>query len=277
MPPLLLALVLAVASVLSGGATGSATGGLVSSLARGVVSAGDGAGDGAGQAGRAAAPLAGRIVVIDPGHQLGNSRHLARIDRLVWIGNGRKPCNTTGTATASGYPEATFAWRVAQRMKGRLERLGARVILTRPANSTALWGPCVDARGRRGDAVHADAKISIHGDGTYVPGAHGFHVIYAPDRGLTADTYRASKKLALGTRTAMGRAGFARANYIAGGDGLDLRSDLGTLNLSNMATVMVECGNMRNAGDAARMTSAHGQAAYARALVQGVRGFLAAR
>ncbi|WP_017932983.1 N-acetylmuramoyl-L-alanine amidase family protein [Nocardioides sp. Iso805N] len=269
MPSLLLALVLAVASVLSGGATGSVVGGLASGLASGVVSAGDG--------GRAAAPLAGRIVVIDPGHQLGNSRHLARIDRLVWIGNGRKPCNTTGTATAAGYPEATFAWRVAHRMKGRLERLGARVILTRPTNSTALWGPCVDARGRRGDVVHADVKISIHGDGSYAPGAHGFHVIYAPDSGLTADTYRASKRLALGTRAAMGRAGFARANYIAGGDGLDVRSDLGTLNLSDMATVMVECGNMRDAGDAARMTSARGQAAYAHALVQGIRGFLAAR
>ncbi|WGL53074.1 N-acetylmuramoyl-L-alanine amidase [Nocardioides sp. BP30] len=226
---------------------------------------------------RAAAPLAGRIVVIDPGHQLGNSRHLAQIDRLVWIGNGRKPCNTTGTATHAGYPEATFAWRVAQRMKRRLEGLGARVILTRPANSTALWGPCVDVRGRRGNAVHADAKISIHGDGSYAAGAHGFHVIYAPDNGLTADTYRASRALALDTRAALGRAGFARANYVAGGDGLDVRSDLGTLNLSDMATVMVECGNMRNAADAARMTSAHGQRRYARALVRGVRSYLAAR
>jgi N-acetylmuramoyl-L-alanine amidase len=44
-----------------------------------------------------------------------------------------------------------------------------------------------------------------------------------------------------------------------------------------MATVMVECGNMRDPGDVARMTSARGQAAYVKALVAGIRADLAAR
>jgi N-acetylmuramoyl-L-alanine amidase len=227
--------------------------------------------------GRVAEPLAGRTVVLDPGHQLGNSRHLDRIERPVWIGNGTKACNTTGTATNAGFPEATFAWRVAQLARASLRRLGARVIMTRTSNSLAAWGPCVDVRGRRGNHAHADLKLSIHGDGSYAPGAHGFHVIYAPDHGLTADTYRGSRAYALVTRAAMQRAGFRRANYIAGGDGLDVRSDLGTLNLSNMPTVMVECGNMRNAGDAARMTSRRGEARLARALVKAIRAFLATR
>ena len=64
------------------------------------------------------------------------------------------------------------------------------------------------------------------------------------------------------------------ANYIAGGDGLDFRSDLGTLNLSNIPTVMVELGNMRNAEDARRMTSRAGRATYARGLAHAVRRFL---
>ena len=219
-------------------------------------------------------PLAGRTVVIDPGHQLGNARHASRINRTVWIGNGRRQCNTTGTATNGGFPEATFAWRVARRMEHRLETLGARVIMTRDSNSEGAWGPCVDDRGRRGNGAHADLKISIHGDGSYARGAHGFHVIYAPDHGLTADTYRPSHTLALDTRAAMQQAGFSRANYIAGGDGLDVRSDLGTLNLSQMATVMVECGNMRDRGDAARMRSSRGEARYAGALVRAARNYL---
>lgn len=227
---------------------------------------------------RAVSPLAGRVIVLDPGHQLGNSRHLAQISRLVPIGNGtRKPCNTTGTATNGGYPEATFAWNLALLLHTRLERLGARVILTRHANSMARWGPCVDVRGRAGNSVHADLKLSIHGDGTYAAGAHGFHVIYAPDRGPTARTYRASRAYALATRAALQRAGFAPANYIAGGEGLDERSDLGTLDLSRMATVMVECGNMRNPSDAARMASRPGQQAYAAALARGIRAYLATR
>ena len=64
------------------------------------------------------------------------------------------------------------------------------------------------------------------------------------------------------------------ANYIAGGDGLDFRSDLGTLNLSDIPTVMVELGNMRNASDAKRMTSRTGRATYARGLADAVRTYL---
>ena len=67
---------------------------------------------------------------------------------------------------------------------------------------------------------------------------------------------------------------FSVANYIAGGDGLDVRSDLATLNLSDVPTVMVELGNMRDGGDAAVMTSATGQARYARALALAVRTYL---
>ena len=50
-----------------------------------------------------ALPLAGMVVAIDPGHQLGGSRHLRQINRKVWVGFW-KPCNTTGTATNGGYP-----------------------------------------------------------------------------------------------------------------------------------------------------------------------------
>ena len=64
------------------------------------------------------------------------------------------------------------------------------------------------------------------------------------------------------------------SNYTAGGDGLDYRSDLGTLNLSDVPVAMVELGNMRNARDAHRMTTPQGRATYARALANAVRAFL---
>ena len=66
---------------------------------------------------------------------------------------------------------------------------------------------------------------------------------------------RASLRLAGDVRAGLVAAGFPVANYIAGGDGLDVRSDLGTLNLSDVPTVMVELGNMRNAADARVMAS----------------------
>lgn len=224
---------------------------------------------------RAATPLAGKVVVIDPGHQLGNHNFPRQINRLVPAGGFRKACNTTGTATNGGYPEATFAFRVARLLQGRLEALGATVRLTRTTNRQDRWGPCVSDRGRAGNRTGVDAKISIHGDGSYTAGARGFHVIAPTDRRpWTHDIYRTSKQLAVDARAALRSRGLRVANYIAGGDGLDFRSDLATLNLSDVPTVMVECGNMRNPADARRMTSPRGQATYAAALVAGVRRFL---
>jgi N-acetylmuramoyl-L-alanine amidase len=224
-------------------------------------------------------PLQGRVIVVDPGHQLGNHNFPAKINQPVPAGGFTKPCNTTGTATRGGWPEATFVWRVSLRLKAELERLGARVVLTRKVNSQERWGPCVDRRGRAGNRLRhggeADLKISIHGDGSYAAGARGFHVIAPTDRApWTHDIYRPSKRLALLARASLLKKDVPAANYIAGGDGLDFRRDLATLNLSDVPTVMVELGNMKNAADARRMTTPRGRAAYAAALARAVRLFL---
>jgi N-acetylmuramoyl-L-alanine amidase len=220
-------------------------------------------------------PLAGKVIVLDAGHQLGNHNFPEEINRLVPAGGFSKPCNTTGTATDGGYAEATFAWGVTMKLKAKLEKSGATVVLTRTSNREDRWGPCVDVRGRAGNKVDADLKLSVHGDGSLAAGAHGFHVIYPPDRApYTDDVFKASKRLALVTKDALVNKEFSVANYIAGGDGLDERADLGTLNLSDVPVVMLEAGNMRDSGDAAVMTSAKGQARYARALAVAVRAFL---
>ena len=224
-------------------------------------------------------PLAGRVVVLDPGHQLGNHRYPRQIGRLVPAGGFRKPCNTTGTSTNGGYPEASLTWDVALRVRERLESLGAVVRLTRHGNRQDRWGPCVDVRGLAGNVVDgggsADLKISIHADGAYARGAHGFHVIMPPDRRpWTHDIWRSSRHLALVTCAALVERGLTRATYVAGGDGLDVRRDLGTLNLSDVPAVMVELGNMRDSRDAHRMTTTTGRATYARALASGVRHYL---
>ena len=219
-------------------------------------------------------PLEGRTIVIDPGHQLGNHNFPAKINRPVPAGGFTKPCNTTGTATDGGYPEATFAWQVSRLVARRLRDLGATVRLTRHSNRQDRWGPCVDARGRAGNAIGADLKLSIHADGSYAAGARGFHVIAPPDRAPWTDDIAApSARLATAVKGGLLSRGFVVANYVAGGDGLDVRADLGTLNLSDVPTVMVELGNMRGS-DARVMTSPRGRARYASGLVAGVRGFL---
>jgi N-acetylmuramoyl-L-alanine amidase len=193
----------------------------------------------------------------------------------VDAGGFRKPCNTVGTATNGGFPESTFAFGVATRVRDRLRALGARVVMTRTRNSRDLWGPCVDYRGKLGNAGFAgwgrDAtlKLSLHGDGA-AAGERGFHLIVATKRADRA----ASTRYATVTRSALQAAGFPRSTYVGHGTALDFRGDLGTLNWSHVPTVMAELGNMRNRRDAAAMTSPDGRGRYARALVRGIRGFL---
>jgi N-acetylmuramoyl-L-alanine amidase len=202
----------------------------------------------------------------------------------VPAGGFRKPCNTTGTATDAGYPEASFAWDVAVRLRERLRALGAVVRMTRHSNRQDRWGPCVDERGRAGnrlaDGSAADLKLSIHADGAVLRSpagrAHGFHVIAPADRRpWTHDIYRSSRRLALATRAALLDRGLVRATYVAGGDGLDVRRDLATLNLSDVPTVMVELGNMRDRGDARLMTRPHWRQRCAGGLATAIRRFLA--
>jgi N-acetylmuramoyl-L-alanine amidase len=223
-------------------------------------------------------PLAGRVVVLDPGHQLGNARFPAEINREVDAGGFDKACNTTGTSTDDGYPEATFTWEVAVELRKRLRRLGARVLLTRDENSTGAWGPCIDERGRIGNpgepGPDADVRVSIHADGNRSSAAHGFHVIRPGQReGWTDDVLVPSERLAVALRDALVAAGFSPSTYL-GEDGIDVRTDLGTLNHSDVPVVMAELGNMRDADDAAAMERAAGRQRYARALATAVRAFL---
>ncbi|HLR85635.1 MAG TPA: N-acetylmuramoyl-L-alanine amidase [Nocardioidaceae bacterium] len=218
-------------------------------------------------------PLRGKRIVIDPGHQLGNARFPDEINRPVPAGGFTKPCNTTGTSTDDGYAEATLTWQVSTILARKLRRLGATVHLTRHSNRRDRWGPCVSVRGRAGNRWKAHLKISVHADGSTSQG-RGFHLI-APTRREDSKPgiHRPSKRLAKSIRHGLRARHFAVSNYV-GENGLDFRGDLGTLNLSEVPTVMAELGNMRNRQDASIMTSPQGRQRYARGLVTGVRTYL---
>ncbi|MFJ4436229.1 N-acetylmuramoyl-L-alanine amidase [Streptomyces sp. NPDC088923] len=221
-------------------------------------------------------PLSGKVVVLDPGHNVRNRLHTADINRQVDVGNGRKECDTTGTETNAGYPEAEFTLDVVRRARKLLRAQGAEVRLTHDGDRE--FGPCVDERAEIGNEAEADAAVSVHADGAPA-GARGFHVIMpgavhagkADTRAITAPSHD------LGTRLA---ASFAKATdtspatYINGGTGLDTRSDLGGLNLSRVPKVFLECGNMRDTRDAGLLTSARWRERAARGIAAGVAAYL---
>ena len=115
----------------------------------------------AGATRRAAPSIAGLAVFLDPGHSGSND---ASITRQVPNGRGgTKDCQTTGTATADGYPEHSFNWAVVQQIRAALDQLGARTELSRSDDSSV--GPCVDQRAAAANAMHPDVIVSIHADG----------------------------------------------------------------------------------------------------------------
>ncbi|MET9976531.1 N-acetylmuramoyl-L-alanine amidase [Streptomyces microflavus] len=221
-------------------------------------------------------PLTGRTVVIDPGHNPRNREHTKEINEKVDIGTGRKECDTTGTSTDAGYPEARFTLDVSHRLRELLQAQGARVLLT--YDEGRPFGPCIDERARIGNEAKADAVVSVHADGSAV-GNRGFHVILpAAVKGGGADTSKIVKSSAdLGARIAghfVRTTGSAPSNYIGGGTGLDTRNDLGGLNLSTVPKVFVECGNMRDPKDAALLTSASWRQKAAQGMADGIADHL---
>ncbi|MBB4892682.1 N-acetylmuramoyl-L-alanine amidase [Streptomyces olivoverticillatus] len=221
-------------------------------------------------------PLKGKVVVVDPGHNVHNNEHSAEINRQVDVGNGRKECDTTGTETNSGYTEAEFSLDVSHRLRAILQARGATVTLTHDGDRP--WGPCVTERADIGNKAHGDAAVSVHADGAAV-GDRGFHVILpASVHAGQADTSAiVGPSKELGARIAgnfVRTTGSAPSNYIGDGTGLNTRDDLGGLNLSTIPKVFIECGNMRDPQDAAQLTDGDWREKAAQGIADGITDFL---
>ena len=219
--------------------------------------------------------LAGKVILLDPGHQLGNSNpaFAKQMAQKKFNGTTVKGCNTTGTATNSGYPEATFNWRVAKRLKRLLEAQGARVELTRTSNSRDAWGPCVWDRAKQANRIGADIMVNIHADGSSARNRGFFLLAPGLVKGWTEDVVKPGRRLAKAMISGMTKAGAPPSNYIR--DQLMISTNTTGLNFSDVPTVTVELGNMRNAADARLMTPTSGQRSYARWLLAGIDSYFA--
>jgi N-acetylmuramoyl-L-alanine amidase len=219
--------------------------------------------------------LSGVTIVLNPGHNGGNAGAARDVAVPIDAGGFTKPCDTTGTETGDGYPEHAFTFDVATRTAALLQAAGAVVVLTRPDDSGV--GPCLDQRARIANDAAPAAVVHIHADGG-PPDGTGFHVIgpaLAPD-GANAAILDPSSRLAVTLRDQFAlTTGEPFASYI-GEAGLDVRSDLAGMNLSTAPAVFIECGNMRNADEAARMEDPQWRALAAEGIARGIGAFVAA-
>ncbi|MDA2814577.1 N-acetylmuramoyl-L-alanine amidase [Nocardiopsis sp. RSe5-2] len=238
----------------------------------GKADSGEDGGSGGGDGGDG--PLSGFTVVIDPGHNGGNADAAEEISRMVPAGPNDKECDTVGAEGASGYEEHAFTLDFSLHMRDELEERGAEVVLTREDDDGV--GPCIDERAEIGNEAGADAAVSVHADGGPESG-RGFHVI-APGEldGFTDDIAAPSMRLAEELRdTFEADSGVPTADYIAE-DGLDERTDLGGLNMSDVPKVFLEAGNMRNPDDAELLEDAQWRKDAAAVAADAVASFLLA-
>ena len=222
----------------------------------------------------AALPLAGKIIGIDPGHNGGNFTDPGAIARLVWNGTAWETCDTTGTTTDGGYPEAQFTFDVARYLRADLRRDGARVVMTRAGNDGV--GPCVDRRAQIINDARANVAVDIHADGGPASG-RGFTVLEPVADGPNDTVITASQRLGDDVRQAMLAGTAMPVSDYTGVDGIMPRDDLAGLNLTTVPKVLIECGNMPSAADAAYLASRAGQRQIAKALEAAIIRFLTGR
>lgn len=175
---------------------------------------------------RTAGPaLAGKLVVVDPGH--------GGPDRGV---------------EAHGLTEADVVSELAAKVEGRLSAAGAQAFLTRGAGG--VLGD--DDRAGFANAAEADLVVSLHVDGSANPACHGVATYYYGTLPTPTDRGRRS---VVGERLA----GLVQREIIARTDFLDCRTHAKSWELlrgTRMPAVRIELGYLTNAGDATRLSSA---------------------
>ena len=192
--------------------------------------------------------LVGEVIGIDPGHNGGNGADPGYIDQTIWNGTGYETCDTTGTATDSGYTEAAFNFDVATRLEALLRSYGADVVMTRDSNSGV--GPCVTTRAAIINGAGSDAAVDIHADGGPA-GGRGVAVLLPVADGPNDGVISSSDQLGRLILSQFQAATAEPASSYDGVNGLQPRNDLAGLNLATEPKVLIECANMRNATDAA--------------------------
>jgi len=146
------------------------------------------------------------------------------------------------------------------------------VVLTRASNTGI--GPCVDRRAQILNGANSNVAIDIHADGGPADG-RGFAILEPVADGPNDGIISSSKAFgSIVQQQFLSVTGMPISTY-DGTNGIAFRSDLAGLNLATEPKVLIECGNMRNATDAALLVTTQFQQSAALALALAITDFLA--
>lgn len=208
--------------------------------------------------------LAGKVIVIDPGHQA----HANSALEPIGPGSTRKKAKvSSGTSSVlTGIPESEVVLAVGLKLRDALKARGIKVVMTRTTQDVDISNM---ARAKVGNKASADLTVRLHANGSGDRSVHGLFTLYpASIKGWTDDIAKASKRAAaIAQRDLIAVAG-------AQDRGLLERSDLTGFNWSDVPVILVEMGFMSNATEDKRLRTAAYQDKIVQGLVQGIVEFL---
>lgn len=199
---------------------------------------------------------AGKIVVLDPGHQAKGDFNTEP------VGPGsteKKPKVSSGTAgVVTGTPESVLVLAVALKLRDSLASHGIQVLMTRTTQDVNISNI---ERAQLANEAGADLFVRIHADGSDNSAINGIHTLYpASIKGWTDDIAAASKQAAELIQKELIAATGARDR------GLDARRDMTGFNWSDVPTVLPEIGFMTNPDEDRLLANE----AYQNKIVQGL-------
>ena len=203
----------------------------------------------------------GPTIVIDPGHPSEVS---------------------SGAELQNGTSEVHIAWLVARRLRTLLRADGYTVVMTKPSERTVVTNV---RRAEVGNAAHAALVVRLHCDA----GSDSGYAVYHPDRAGTAhgrtgpsdEVMRWSAAAAESLHVSMAQmlAGKLKDGGVRGDTKSAIGAKQGALTgsiFSEVPVVLIEMVTLSNAGDAAFIKGAKGQARMALAIANGIGRYVPA-
>jgi N-acetylmuramoyl-L-alanine amidase len=208
--------------------------------------------------------LAGKVVVIDPGHQQYANTNTEP------VGPGSTTMKMKVTAGTSGISthiaESQFVLDLGLQLRDVLKAKGITVVMTRTTQAVNISNV---TRAKIANDAHASLFVRIHADGWTDASYNGLKVLYpASITGWTDDIAAASKSAATIAQSELIKATGAK-NL-----GIVARSDLTGFNWSNVPVILPEVGFMTNVAEDKLMATKAYRDKLVNGMAQGIIKYL---
>jgi len=201
--------------------------------------------------------LYGRTIVIDAGHGLNN---ISDYEKIAPDSDKTKPAYVSGTA-GKNQTEEQLNLAISLLVEDGLKEKGADVYMTRYTHDADKSNI---GRAEFANALHADAVVKIHADGSEDSTVNGISVLVPADGCLSDELCSKSESLGICILTAVVSQTGAESR------GLSYRSDMTGFNWSNVPVALIETGFMSNPEEDALLETAEYRQKIANGIINGI-------